>query len=93
MRMRTLSVFSARVSKRQSPRRIKVMPRIIAILLVILGLLGAFFAFNMSITAPGTYIANLSLMAERQNILLVAAVFVLAGTILFAADHVPAERR
>jgi hypothetical protein len=64
------------------------MPRVIAVSLIVLGLLGTFFAFNMSITAPGTNISNLSLMAERQNILLVSAVFVLAGTILFAADHV-----
>ena len=77
------------------------MPRVIAISSIILGILGALFAFNMSISAPGTNIANLSLMAERQNVLLVAAVFVLAGTILFAADHVrggtplttPAQRR
>jgi hypothetical protein len=64
------------------------MHRIIAISLIVLGLFATFFSFNMSITAPGTNIANLSLMAERQNILLVAAVFVLAGVVLFAADHV-----
>jgi len=63
------------------------MPRLIAISLLVFGILGAFFAFNMSIAAPGTSIANLSLMAERQNILLLAAVFFLSGTILFAADH------
>jgi hypothetical protein len=61
--------------------------RIVAILLSALGFAGAYFAFTMSITAPGTTIANLSLMSERQNILLVSAVLVLAGTIVFAADH------
>jgi hypothetical protein len=61
--------------------------RIVAILLSVLGFAGAYFAFTMSITAPGTTIANLSLMSERQNILLVSAVLVLAGTIVFAADH------
>ncbi len=64
------------------------MPRIIAILLIVLGLAGACFAFSMAINAPGTNIANLSLMAERQNILLVSAVLVLVGTIFFAADYV-----
>jgi len=59
------------------------MPRNLAIILTAIALVGAFFAFSMSITASGTNIANLSLMSARQNILIVAAACALAGMILF----------
>lgn len=64
------------------------MLRVFAVLLAVFGVLGAVFALNMSITAPGTDIGNFPLIAERQNVLFVAAVLILAGTILFAADLV-----
>jgi hypothetical protein len=62
------------------------MPRTISFVLIGLGLLGAVYAFNMSVTASGTNIANLSLMSARLNIILVAGVCALAGVILFTAS-------
>ena len=59
------------------------MSRTVSFVLMGLGLLGAIFAFNMPITMSGTDIANLSLMSERLNIVLVAGACALAGVILF----------
>ena len=64
------------------------MPRTFALLLIGLGLAGTAGAFAMPINAPGTDLANLPLMAERQDILMVSAVAFLSGVILLAADYV-----
>lgn len=65
-----------------------MLPRIIASVLIAVGLAIGFIAFTMPINAPGTSIVNLSRMADRQNLLLVSAVVFIAGAIGWAADHV-----
>lgn len=53
----------------------------IGFLLIALGVLSAFLAFNMDVTVGQTY--NIGLLNERQNIVYLSGVLFLAGIILF----------
>lgn len=56
-------------------------------MLMVAGMLVVLIAFNMDVTVDDAKIVNLSLMAERQNLLIIGCVIFISGIILFAASR------